>query len=983
VVDGLPVATRNILADPDLWIPTVRGEQIAAEGYKAAAAAPLSANGRVHGALVVHYWTERDVSADELGALSRLAEQAALAIETARLCTDARRRAARLKELVSLTRSVNASLDPGDVMQRIAEAAAALSADAIAIVHVHDPDHDRLRHCAAAGGEVGMLPPEFPAGAGFPGLVFTQGRPVLVASPATHPGALVPDWWRARPAATYYGVPIVATDTVLGVLGCILPSREPSLEEQEMLQLVAAHAGIAMRNAARYDTERQLADRIRGLAAINRRLSGTLELEALLATIAESAARIAGVRFVSFWLVDEWRCVMTLGAGSDAAMVADLGPRVVAYDRGAPGWTARHRAPLVIDDVFADARVGDDAWWRRWGLRALATYPVHAGTDLLAVIVLAHAEPVRMASDTRGMMELFIAQAAVAIQNARLYREAGRRRDIAEALARLGQTLTATLDAERIADIVARGAIDLLRPRSAAVYRYDAQRGTLDVLAAFGADGAVMKGVVLGRGEGAAGRAVVERRPVTTTDLLTDPSIQLSPDLARHVSTTGIRAVAAVPLLAHERVVGALGVGAEVGRAFSADDLQALQSFGDQAALALENARLYASARENLGRLRDTQAQLVQAAKMSAVGELVSGVAHELNNPLSVIIGYGQLLLGREIPADLRRPIELMVSQGDRMGKIVRSLLFFARQRPPERGAVDVNRVLEETLALRRTQLVLSGIALTRDLDPDLPSITADGPQLQQVFLNLLLNAEQAIGEAGGRGTITLRTRVSADRTMVCADVVDDGPGIPPDIVERVFEPFFTTKRVGTGAGLGLSLSYGIVEQHAGRLTVDSRPGMTVFTVELPVSGAPLTRAAVVIDAPLQVDGRPALVVEDEPSVLELVVDLLEQTGWCVDVADGGRAALARVRTRAYDLVVSDIRMPDGSGQDFYRAAVADEPAIARRFLFITGDTANATVWEFLRQTGVPVIEKPFTASTFLHAVRRVATALTPSRSSA
>src|SRR5262249_49433693 len=158
-----------------------------------------------------------------------------------------------------------------------------------------------------------------------------------------------------------------------------------------------------------------------------------------------------------------------------------------------------------------------------------------------------------------------------------------------------------------------------------------------------------------------------------------------------------------------------------------------LQAFADQAALALENGQLYTSARDSIARLRDAQAQLVQAAKLGALGQLVSGVAHELNNPLSVIIGYGQLMLGRDLPTPLRRPVELMVSQGDRMAKIVRNLLFFARQRPPERTPVGVQEVLEQTLALRLNQLALSSITVRREYTEDLPTIAADSSQLQQV----------------------------------------------------------------------------------------------------------------------------------------------------------------------------------------------------------------------------------------------------------
>jgi len=241
------------------------------------------------------------------------------------------------------------------------------------------------------------------------------------------------------------------------------------------------------------------------------------------------------------------------------------------------------------------------------------------------------------------------------------------------------------------------------------------------------------------------------------------------------------------------------------------------------------------------------------------------------------------------------------------------------------------------------------------------------------VFLNLLLNAEQAILELRPQGRILVRTRVSADNRTIYADVVDDGPGILPDALPRVFEPFFTTKTVGSGTGLGLSVSYGILEEHGGKLSVQSKPGETIFTVELPVTRAPEPAPAL---TPKRVapsgTGRVALVVEDEPSVLDLVVTLLSQQGWRVDMASGGRTGLECVERRAYDLIISDIRMPDGDGQTFYRNVLLREPALAKRFLFITGDTANAEGWAFLENTGVPVIEKPFAPATFEEAVARV-----------
>jgi CheY-like chemotaxis protein len=324
-----------------------------------------------------------------------------------------------------------------------------------------------------------------------------------------------------------------------------------------------------------------------------------------------------------------------------------------------------------------------------------------------------------------------------------------------------------------------------------------------------------------------------------------------------------------------------------------------------------------------------------------------------------------------------------MVQQGDRMAKIVRNLLYFARQRPPERAPLDLHQVIEETLALRLNQLTLSGITVERDFAPALPLVSADSQQLQQVFLNLLLNAEQAIGSGRADGRIVFRTRVADAGRTVRVEVMDNGPGIPPEILPRIFEPFFTTKEVGSGTGLGLSVSYGIVQEHGGRLTAESEPGRTVFILELPVGDAAGTVAAAPAPAPQAESASMALVVEDEPSVAELIRTLLRQAGWSVDVAPGGRAGLERLRERRYDLILSDLRMADGDGEMFYREALALDPAVGRRLLFITGDTANPRVLDFLRQVGLPVLEKPFSTDVFLDTVHRVAGAPGPGASRA
>ena len=919
------------------------------------------------------------LSTDENRALTTsFAARAAVAMQHARTYADAVRRARRLRDLVAVSHSITASLDSGDVMQRIARAAAAMTPGAMAAVHVFDAGNQMLRARGLSDGEWDGVPSERAANAGLPGLVVEARAPVLIPQPRQHPRMVSREWWARRPAATYYGVPINVGDTFVGVLDYILPEGLPDAEEQEALRLLAAQAGIAIRNAGLYQAERIQAERIRTLAGVNQRLSGALELDDLLRTISEFAAQITGVRFVSFWLADEAARTLSFRGGSVSEIAATFPSPMVSYDNGGIGWVARHRQMLVVDDINADPRILHPEWWTRWNLRAYTAYPVVVGNQLLAILSLAHPEPIVFTDEMRDMIGMFIAQAAVAVQNARLYREARRRRDVAESLASLARELTGTLEEGRIAELVTDGVVQLLHTRGATLYRYDEETGRLSAVLANGPHADITRGLVLEPGEAVAGRSVAERKIIATPDILREPRVSMSPELRARLERYRGGAVVSVPLVGHDRVVGALSLSDVVGREFTVDELQALQLFADQAALALENARNYESAQDSLVRLRDTQAQLVQAAKMSAIGQLVSGVAHELNNPLSVIIGYGQLLLGRDVPATYRRPVELMVTQGERMGKIVRNLLYFARQRPPERAAVSVPQVMEQTLALRINQLTLSKITVRKEFAEKVPLTTGDAQQLEQVFLNLLLNAEQAILEAKPQGEIILSARLREDGNTIVAQVIDDGPGIPPDSLPRIFEPFYTTKTVGMGTGLGLSVSYGIVQEHGGRLSVESQPGRTVFTLELPVVVPPVPEAPDEPHPVIDGVGKVALVVEDESAVLDLIVTLLGESGWRVEVAAGGRAAFDRLREQDYDLIVSDMRMPDGDGEELYRNALVHDAEYGRRFIFITGDTATERAWAFLEGTDTPVVEKPFKPRTFEEAVYRVMTPVTP-----
>lgn len=310
---------------------------------------------------------------------------------------------------------------------------------------------------------------------------------------------------------------------------------------------------------------------------------------------------------------------------------------------------------------------------------------------------------------------------------------------------------------------------------------------------------------------------------------------------------------------------------------------------------------------------RLVQSKLIQTEKMAAIGQLVSGIAHELNNPLTSIQGYAQLLLSRRSAVERAGDASRISQEAERAARIVKNLLLFSRETKSERRAVQLNEVIERTLSLRSYELKLENIDVELALDPSLPQTLADAAQLQQVVLNLIVNSEQAIvmvrDEEQSSGRILIRTRhLPGDR--VAMEVSDDGPGIAPENVARIFDPFFTTEPPGIGTGLGLSIVYGIVQEHGGEISVDSLPGRgATMTVELPaltVSGFNLAAGEsaapppAVPRAPLQIMERAAareqiLVVEDEPTVAELIADVMAEEGHRVETLLDSRMALRRL----------------------------------------------------------------------------------------
>src|SRR6266516_3421182 len=378
---------------------------------------------------------------------------------------------------------------------------------------------------------------------------------------------------------------------------------------------------------------------------------------------------------------------------------------------------------------------------------------------------------------------------------------------------------------------------------------------------------------------------------------------------------------------------------------------------------------------------RRAQTQLQQAEKLAAMGQLVSGVAHEINNPAAIISGFAQTLLLDQLTPEQRETVQMMYDEATRIGRITSNLLAFARAGSKERTLVELNEIVRRTFALRSYHLTTLNITVNLELDDANPKAWANSSDMQQMLLNLLINAEQALTAVADRRVITIRTLTTSEQ-RIQLQVADTGPGIPLDIQEKIFDPFFTTKPEGMGTGLGLSICYGIVHDHGGRISVHSVPGHgATFTIALPRDARTRQRTT---PAPMPVPAEArepegaalsVLLIDDEEGVRRAVVSFLKRRGMHVIAVEDGSDALRVLRRERFDVIVSDVRMPGMSGREFLERLRREHPAMVNRLIFTTGDTFASDTSSLLRDSGVPSLVKPYDFAKLESVLREVALA--------
>ncbi len=557
-------------------------------------------------------------------------------------------------------------------------------------------------------------------------------------------------------------------------------------------------------------------EQLEALRQVGLEIGAQLDLQTLLRSIVARAIKLLGADDGGLYLYrpesDVLERVVSVGGTIPVGSILHRG-------EGLSGQVWASGQPLIVDDY--------QHWAGRAGVfqseptMSVVGVPVRWGEELLGILNVAATPPHTFTPGDAELLLLFAAQAAVALVNARLFAAERRRSEELEALRQASLSLASRLELQPVLEAILEHTLKLIQADDAHIFLYDGEKVSFG--AALWKDGRRGGAYSIPREDGLTYAVARGGQRIVA------PNVNEHP-LYRNWAWGG--AIAGLPLRSGERVLGVMNVAFDKPHPFDADELRVLELLADQAAVAIENAQLYSDLQQQMEQLKSTQAQLVQSARLVAVGELAAGVAHELNNSLTPIMGFAALLL-EELPADspYRPDVEKITAKARQASEIVRNLLDFARQVKPQKQVVNINDILRKTLALIRTHLEKNGLVIEEVYDQDLESLPIDAGQMGQVLLNLINNAAQAMPEGG---ELRLRTYRSGDGVAIA--ISDTGEGIPAADQARIFEPFFTTRP--DRAGLGLAVSLGIVQEHGGRITVESEPGRgSTFTVWIPIVG--------------------------------------------------------------------------------------------------------------------------------------------------
>lgn len=536
------------------------------------------------------------------------------------------------------------------------------------------------------------------------------------------------------------------------------------------------------------------------------------------------------------------------------------------------------------------------------------------------------------------------------------------------ALYEASQILFSTMDLNRLLDVIMNLLHSVLGADEGSIMLLNEEK-KLTIAACHGLPVDITQQVQLEIGERIAGLVAKEKK-----GRLFINGLENYPECRGMQRHRNIHSSIVCPLLSQDELLGVLNLSrTNEGGNFTLSDLQSASIFASQAALAIQNAKLYSALERAYKQLESAQAQLVQSEKLASVGRLVSGVAHELNNPLTAIVGYSQLAIETRNLSEIEKQLPIIYSQAQRCGNIVKDLLLFGRAQKLKYEPVDPCLLIEDVLKGLPFELGKKDVAVKK-VFPSRPIVIQSDPHLlKRVFSNILVNAYQAMEKLSRKKVIEIAVREVGERLRI--SFKDNGTGVAKEHIARIFDPFYTTKEVGKGTGLGLSLSYGIIKEHGGTIAVQSKEGEeTIFIIELPLKAKaedcvsvnePSRRVHIKLRA-----GSRILLAEDEEFLGDLVRDILKDQNYHLDRAVDGSAALEKLKLCDYDIVLCDYHLPELNGMQVCERIKKLKPELAQRFIFITGSTQfMQTFNSFLRENNLSCLLKPFTKEELISAI--------------
>jgi len=587
------------------------------------------------------------------------------------------------------------------------------------------------------------------------------------------------------------------------------------------------------------------------------------------------------------------------------------------------------------------------------------------GTLLLAV------ESSFATRDATGAVERYQGFVLDMTEKRRAEDEMQRRNRELNALNAMAVVAAQSFDLDEILNLTLRQVVTLFAAESGTVYLSDVDSPTYRRRAAWGPRSRDKgRPAEISFPEGFGDLVIRSRAEVVTAEYLP----HLPPGVAEFLRSESDRSWIWVLFWAKDSPVGLMGLCSHLGYQYSSNDENLLVAISRQLATTIEKVRLYEETCRAYEDLRKTQEQLLQSEKMSAVGQLIAGVAHELNNPLTAILGYAQLLETEGLNQRAQDFVTKLFKQAQRTHRVVQNLLSFARQRKPQRDEVDIRKVLEETLTLRDYDLKINNIKVERDVPSEAAMVVADPHQLEQVFLNIINNAVDAILETGRSGA--LRIRISSQGGNICTQFSDDGAGIKDP--KRIFDPFYTTKSVGKGTGLGLSICYGIVKEHGGDiLASNNAEGGATIEVKLPAAVAAVAEPEAVKPASRQHDGAihgRVLLVEEEEAVLEFERDVLTGAGAAVVTAKNAQDVKTRMLSEPFDAIIMSGKMANQwTAKESYPWLKENCAGMEEHVLYTFSNSVEPGDGRtFLQENSIPYLVKPFEVAELISQARKL-----------